>query len=50
MRIAEKERGLSGFDTDILNTFFWPTAEMTTWSPGKIGTHTPIMAELTLSH
>ena len=40
--MAEKERGLPVFDTDILNAFFFPTAGIATWSSGKISAHTPV--------
>ena len=41
MEIAEKERGLSVFGTDILNTFL-PTTEITAQLTGKIGTNLPV--------
>ena len=45
MGIAEKEQGLSVFDTDILNTFF-SSIEITAWPLGKIGARTPVMEGL----
>ena len=39
MGIAEKEEVLPVFDTDILNTFFLPNAEIATQPPSKIGIH-----------
>ena len=40
MGIAEKEGGFPVLDTDSLNTFFLPTAEIATRLPGKVGPHT----------
>ena len=43
MGMVEKEGGLSVFDTDILNTFFFlPTAEITAQLSGKISAHLSI--------
>ena len=39
--IVEKEGGLPVFDTNIPNTFFFQTAEITIWLTGKIGTNLP---------
>ena len=43
MAIVEKEGILPVFNIDILNTFFFflPTAEITAWLTGKIGTNLP---------
>ena len=46
MGIAGKEGSLSVFDTDILNKFLLPNAEMTAWPLGKIDKHTPAGEEL----
>ena len=41
MEVLEKEGGWPLYDTDILNFFFLPTAEMITWLTSKIGSYLP---------
>ena len=47
VEIVEKEEGLPVFDTDILNTLFWPTAEITTGLMGKINADLPLFRQNT---
>ena len=46
MGIVEKERGLPVFDTDIVNTFFSPTAEINARLMSKIGENLPVVEGL----
>ena len=47
MGIAEKEGGLLDFDTDNLNFFFFPTAEIIAQLQGEISMHIPATQGLT---
>ena len=40
MGIGEKEGDWPVFDTDIINTFILPTAQITAQPPSNISTHT----------